>query len=50
MVYLNSKILFSNENEQSTITCYNMDHSHNKKKFDHKKPDTEKHILYDSLI
>lgn len=24
-IYLNSKILFSNENEQSTITCYDMD-------------------------
>ena len=30
-IYLNSKILFSNENEQSTITCYDMDQSHKKK-------------------
>ena len=45
MIYLNSKILFSNEKEQSTITCYDMDQSHKKKKIEYKKPDTEKPIL-----
>lgn len=49
MIYLNSKILFSNEKEQSTITCYDMDQSHKKKKLN-TRSQTQKSPYSDSFI